>query len=594
MSPIQPFRLRRYWPAWLTLVLGLAASGGLAMVLHRQAEELDKQRFKLEADHLAALLEKKMERYEERLARLADHCALFKELPEEIWTFRALGVTDLDGNLPAAVHAVYCLHIRANEFPEHAARGRAVWRARYSFDPDPRPGRDLALPVWQRWWRAGFHPILRGTDMAEETANHPSLRRGLGHRRGGVSAAPVRVARTNGAFENGFWFSLALFKADQARVDLVQTRDESPEDFQRRQANFYRDAAIGILAVFVSTDLMVDEGFNNEKTPHRLHVRLYASREPRPENSLNPGSPAPAHPRHREVIVQAWYGRRWALEFNSTPLFEADSGRHRSWLVLGAGTGMTVLASALLGVTLRARNRQELLTEQIREARDALAAAQQEREKFSRDLHDGTIQSLYAIQLGLGHTVQRLEAEPASARRELDAVRSELDTVIAEIRRFITVEESAGKAVDFCGVLRALVERARAGTTAQIEVRCDPGADDDLSGAEAVQLANITREALSNGLRHAKPQRMEIALRSERGTVVLEISDDGVGFDPTAPARRGAGLASMAARAQEMGGTLDIQSSPGRGTQVVVRVPVSSPNASEQNGRSPQPTNRET
>ncbi len=236
---------------------------------------------------------------------------------------------------------------------------------------------------------------------------------------------------------------------------------------------------------------------------------------------------------------------------------------------------MTLLATALVGVGLRARNRQELLTDQICEARDALAAAQQERERFSRDLHDGTIQSLYAVQLGLGHTVQKLEAEPANARRELSAVRDELDAVIAEIRQFFTAEGSVNQPVDFSGVLRALVQRARTGASAQIELQCDSSASDRLTGAQAVQLANIVREALSNSLRHAKPQRVVIALRPEREAVCLEISDDGAGFDPSAPARLGVGLASMAARAQEMHATLNLQSSPGRGTSVVIRVPAS-------------------
>src|SRR6185436_16637043 len=144
----------------------------------------------------------------------------------------------------------------------------------------------------------------------------------------------------------------------------------------------------------------------------------------------------------------------------------------------------------------------------IREARDALAAAHRERQKFSRDLHDGTIQSLYAIQLGLGHTVEKLEAEPAKARREFSAVRRELDDVIAEIRRFITAEAGTDKKVDFCGVLHALVDRLRAGTTADIALRCDQGASQRLTGDQAVQLANIAREALSNSLRHAKPQHV--------------------------------------------------------------------------------------
>jgi len=88
-----------------------------------------------------------------------------------------------------------------------------------------------------------------------------------------------------------------------------------------------------------------------------------------------------------------------------------------------------------------------------------------------------------------------------------------------------------------------------------------------------VHLANIAREALSNSLRHGKPQRVEIALRSDRESVVMEIADDGTGFDLKAPGRSGVGLTSMTARTEEMGGTLEIQSAPGKGTRVVVRVP---------------------
>jgi NarL family two-component system sensor histidine kinase LiaS len=159
----------------------------------------------------------------------------------------------------------------------------------------------------------------------------------------------------------------------------------------------------------------------------------------------------------------------------------------------------------------------------------------------------------------------------------LSSVRRELDAVIAEIRQFITAEAGDHKPVDFSAVLHALVQRVRAGTTAQIVLHCDPGASKRLTGDQAVQLANIAREALSNSLRHAKPRRVEMALCSVGESGVLEISDDGTGFDPKAPRRSGVGLTSMTARTQEMGGRLDIQSAPGKGTRVVVRVPAFSP-----------------
>jgi len=313
--------------------------------------------------------------------------------------------------------------------------------------------------------------------------------------------------------------------------------------------------------------------------PSDLGMELFSSTNQMTNTWLNisEDTPRAPDPKFKAYLThrQPWpmYGQMFSIFFYTTPLFEAQSPRRLAKIALAAGTALTLLATALVSVALRARNRQELMTEQIREARDALAASQQERNKISRDLHDGTIQSLYAIQLGLGHTIEKLDAEPVKAGSELSAVRRELDAVIAEIRQFITAEAGDDKPVDFSAVLHALVQRARTGTTAQIALHCDPGLSERLTGNQAVHLANIAREALSNSLRHGKPQRVEIALRSDRESVVMEIADDGTGFDLKAPGRSGVGLTSMTARTEEMGGTLEIQSAPGKGTRVVVRVP---------------------
>lgn len=571
----RPFH-NRYWPVGMALALGLTISIWLARGLYRQAEELDEQRFDLETLILAQLIEGTMERYEERLARLADFCAEFDEMPASVWNFRQSRMTDLNHNLPSVMHVAYCLKINAADFESHVLRGRVAKGSRYAFDPQMRPDRELALPVWHVWSRAGFVPIQPGTDLAVESPTHPALAAGLGRVTGWVSPQPARVPRKDGGLENGFWFVLPIFKPDQKLLTPSRLPGESDSDRLRRDKAFHRSAAVGILAAFISADRM-DQSVNQPRAVPRIHVRIYASPEPRPEALFSPNSQPPPKPRHRKVTVQPWYGRRWALEFASTPEFEAGSPRHRAWLLLLAGAGMTLLACATIGLGLRARHRQEVLTDQIREARDALAAAEQQRQRLSHDLHDNTVQTLYAIQLGLGHTSQKLESEPAHAQRELSTVRAELDAVIAEIRRFITAEEKTEIAADLSAVLHTLVARAKIGAKARLELHCDAAASRSLTGSEAVQLANIAREALSNSLRHGNSQRVAISLRLESGAVCLEISDDGAGFDPKARDQQGVGLASMASRAAELGGELKLQSSPGRGTRVVVRVPASPP-----------------
>lgn len=563
---------RFYWPAWVTLVLGLSVSAWLARSLYRQAKAMDEQRFKLETLILAQLVEGTMERYEERLARLADYCAQFAELPAEVWRFRLNAMTEPRYNLPSVMHVAYCPKIVAADFKAHAERGRVAHGDKYAFEP--QPDRELALPMWRFWSRAGFQPLKPGTDLAQEGAWHPAMRTALGNVRPWISSRPVRVPRTDGNQENGFWFVIPGFKPDQGALNPLRQSGESDDEFRHRVRSIYTAAATGLLAVFISTDRMLDQAYNNPGMSPRVHVRLYARPEPTAESLLNPVSPAPAKPRHREVIVQPWYGHRWTVEMTSTPQFEAESPRHRAWLVLAAGTGMTLLASALVGLALRAAQRQGRLTSQIREARDALTAAQKEREKLSHDLHDNTIQTLYAVQLGLKHTARRLEEEPDEARRELAGVHKELDAVIAQMRRFITAEARVEQTVDLPAVLQASVQRARGGETTKIELHCDETASDRLTGTQAVQLANIAREALSNSLRHAQARRVGILLHSEANTVSLEIADDGRGFDPHAHAPQGVGLTSMAARAQETGGMLELQSAPGKGTRVVVRVPV--------------------
>ncbi len=549
--------------------------------LHRDALRGDEERFEAEAWRFAALVESNMERYEERLARFADHCALFGDLPREVWSFRRHHVLDPSGNLPWVKHLIYCPKERLTNSQPGLRRGTPSPGVPEVTSP---PGREVAAtPVSERLltlplrWissQPGFEPLIPGTDLAEISDTHPFLAPALARAKGWVSTRPASVRRADGRIESGFWFALALFATNEPGP-VWMLKNETVREQQLRHGAYLKSAAKGLIAAFISADHMMDGSFNRANQPAHVHARLYSAQEPVPEALMNRASNPPDNPRHRRVIPQKWYSRVWCLELVSTPLLEAESLRHRAWLVLGGGTVFTLLAGALVWVSVRARVRQERLTVDVLEARDALTVAQQERERLSHDLHDGTVQSLYAIQLGLGHTAQKLEGEPAQARRELSTVRAELDAVIAEIRRFITADENAEIKADLAGVIEALVQRAKAGATAKVELHCDPNASSRLTGNQAVQLANIAREALSNSLRHARPDRIEVRLAVEGTCVCLEIADDGGGFHPQSPTRPGVGLASMASRATEIGGRLEIQSAPGEGTRVSVRVPAS-------------------
>ncbi len=576
---VNRFFRRRYAPVWLTLALGLAATAALGWQLHHEAVALDRQRLAMRVAEVTAQLDARLEKSEMLLQQLRDYLMLSGENRPRVfarWCY--------ENGLSINCHWIHGIAVATN-------RHQAQWRAQL-----PKPPAAWTAAEWETLLQlATKHPIqcdlalmsdlqdqkqfLTDYDLNPGFSDRDEYTVAVHESRLGMGERQTVMLDANSNALTGTLFFVPVYQREVA--DLLTRKG-----LTRSQTGSAR--WLHLTSVIVApVDFKVLAQSVWEGSPSDLGMELFSSTNQTAETWLNisTGPPKASDPKFKAYLTQreTWrmYGRRFSIFFYTTPLFEAQSPRRLAWITTVAGASLTLLATALVGVGLRAGHRQERMTEQIREARDALAAAQREREKFSRDLHDGTIQSLYAIQLGLGHTVQKVEAEPGKARRELAAVRGELDVVIAEIRQFIAAEAGAGKPVDFGAVLRALVQRAGAGATAHIEAHCEPGASDRLTGDQAVHLANIAREAMSNSLRHAKPKRVEIALRTDRESVRLEISDDGVGFDPKAPGRTGVGLVSIASRAKEVGGTLDIQSSPGNGTRIMVRVPASLPEPTE-------------
>jgi signal transduction histidine kinase len=205
----------------------------------------------------------------------------------------------------------------------------------------------------------------------------------------------------------------------------------------------------------------------------------------------------------------------------------------------------------------------------LRRELDRLAVLE-DRERIAKELHDGAIQALFAVGLGLQGTTM-LARDPELAGRIEGAV-EELDRVIRDLRNYIFGLRPgilADRQLD--QALRRLAEEfaQRSGVVAVAEVDPQAAAALASSAGEVVQLA---REALSNVSRHAQAATCRVSLRQEEAGVVLEVDDDGRGFDPDRVAG-GNGLGNLRERAAALGGRAEVASAPGQGTTVRVTIP---------------------
>ncbi len=199
-------------------------------------------------------------------------------------------------------------------------------------------------------------------------------------------------------------------------------------------------------------------------------------------------------------------------------------------------------------------------------------AVLQERERIAQDLHDGSIQSLYAVSLALEDTEELMSLDPAQATDRIDHAIEAIHGTIQEIRDFIMgLDPDARTAVDLLSGLAALTDEFERSTLIEVELSSDP--DVPLDPDETLQLIQLTREAMSNVARHAEASKVLVNVEDRRERLRLSIIDDGRGFDTTDGQRPGHhGLTNMHARAESLGGSLVIESDDS-GTRVVFEMP---------------------
>jgi signal transduction histidine kinase len=221
-------------------------------------------------------------------------------------------------------------------------------------------------------------------------------------------------------------------------------------------------------------------------------------------------------------------------------------------------TSFAVSAASAV-VTARSVTREQLRAREV--------ATEDERRRWARELHDETLQGLGALRLGLS-AARRID-DPERWRGALNDAIAELDNEIASLRGIIAdVRPASLDELGAQAALEALADRTR---SRGVEVHLDINLarhDPDLETA----LYRVVQEAVNNAVKHAAADDIHVEVRDRGDEIIVRVRDEGRGFDPSR-STSGFGLVGMRERVELLGGTLDVESAPGGGTTVAVRLP---------------------
>ncbi len=199
----------------------------------------------------------------------------------------------------------------------------------------------------------------------------------------------------------------------------------------------------------------------------------------------------------------------------------------------------------------------------------------EERERIGMDLHDGIIQSIYGVGLALENARATLREDPATADKRLQKAMDDLNRTIRDIRNYILdLRPRQLRDESLIEGLGRLVSEFRQNTKLEVLLAGPKEPLSDLQPVNAMALFHICQEALANIVKHANANKVTIDLWSTSDRALLEIHDDGDGFDlEQANKTVGHGLANMQTRVANVGGDLDIITAPKEGTTILAWVP---------------------
>ena len=206
-------------------------------------------------------------------------------------------------------------------------------------------------------------------------------------------------------------------------------------------------------------------------------------------------------------------------------------------------------------------------------AQTSQIAALEERHRIGMDLHDGVIQSLYGLGLLIEDASAQVDAAPKDARVQLGRAVDRLNAAIADLRNYVLgLRPVRGSDRPLGESLLSLAQQIGTNAMLDVDVKVAAEAEATLDRSAREAVFYVAADALGNVARHARARHVRLQVSHQGGDVLLEVVDDGVGFDTTETVG-GLGLRNMRQRAFDIGARLDVNSQPGSGTRLRMRIP---------------------
>jgi PAS domain S-box-containing protein len=211
----------------------------------------------------------------------------------------------------------------------------------------------------------------------------------------------------------------------------------------------------------------------------------------------------------------------------------------------------------------------------LRQREGDLRAAIEERERISQDLHDGILQSLFAVGLTLEASKSMMSpGNRKTAGPPLDQAISQLNGVMREIRNFIAgLGSDLLKGKDLQSALQHMLDSLTQNQATRVRLAVEDRAAQAVSVEQSLHLLLVIQEAVSNCIRHGCAQEATVSLKMLKQGIRLSVRDNGRGFNPKAATGTGHGLANMAVRARKIGGRFTVMSKVDEGTRIVLDLP---------------------